>query len=86
VFDVAVAGTLLTVCGLAKPQAAIELNSRYTDIKNAVIPTAARHEACACWYAAGLPLEPSIHSPTLEKLPAQLLVRNARIRRIEMLD
>jgi hypothetical protein len=36
VFDVAVAGTLLAACGLAKPQAAIEPNSRYTDIKNAV--------------------------------------------------
>jgi hypothetical protein len=36
VFDVAVAGTLLAACGLAKPQAAIEPNSRYTDIKNAL--------------------------------------------------
>jgi hypothetical protein len=36
-FDVVVAGTLLAACGLAKPQAAIEPNSRYTDIKNTLI-------------------------------------------------
>jgi hypothetical protein len=42
VFDVAVAGTLLAACGLAKPQAAIEPNSRYTDIKNAVAATRRR--------------------------------------------